>query len=233
MLSKETLYTTLIGNSTVDTLISSLCHQTPDFSEILQRFIESMERLKDSGVEVDKYVTAVMMKCASNMFFAGILGIKMNYEHFRNPMTPNCTWPQIDFDDFLRVDLAYYLPMHDSATLCIEDLDKSISENINYNKAAIIEFESALEVYGLKLAHYFGYLAGNDFLPHCIPGYRPDDVLTLQYTHMLEDYFGSPIYMDQWNGIPSCISIPPFSVLPEVLAKESDLRNSILSGFSH
>ena len=49
---------------------------------------------------------------------------------------------------------------------------------------------SHLETVGPKLAHYYGYVLGNQLFPHVIPGYVADPQLTLRYRHTLEAYFG-------------------------------------------
>ena len=65
---------------------------------------------------------------------------------------------------------------------------------------AVLSYETALEVCGSKLAHFYGYLAGNQLLCHCIPCYQADPGLTLRYEYMLEKYFGTPINTNQWEG---------------------------------
>ena len=49
------------------------------------------------------------------------------------------------------------------------------------------------------MAHYYGYLMGNELLYHCVPGYHPNMVLDLRYTQMLEQYFGRKLSKDQWE----------------------------------
>ena len=79
-----------------------------------------------------------------------------------------------------------------------------------------------MECAGNKLAHYYGYLMGNELLANCIPGYHPDMVLDIKYTHMIEDYFGKRISMDQWEG---CIFVKDWKIAP--LAEE-DPQNTML-----
>jgi hypothetical protein len=63
----------------------------------------------------------------------------------------------------------------------------------------------------MKLTRYYGYLIGNEMFAHCIPGYHPDMVLDIKYTHMIEDYFGKRISMDQWEG---CIYVKDWKIAP-------------------
>jgi hypothetical protein len=45
--------------------------------------------------------------------------------------------------------------------------------------------------YNGELAHYYGFILGNEILPNLVPGYYPDHVLTVQYRAILEHYLGS------------------------------------------
>ena len=124
----------------------------------------------------------------------------MNFDHFLNPMMPNCTWKQIDFDDYLRPHIADSLPLYESAYKYKEKFEKQLPDDLQDVVEAVISYESALECSGMKLAHYYGYLMGNELLLHCIPGYHSDMVLDINYTRMMEQYFGRRLSLDQWEG---------------------------------
>ena len=191
-----------LGKDIVNALIETLYNQTEDFPEIHQKYMAAIEKLReqlgpDAKHDIDKYVVAIEMKCSALLFFAGMLGLKMNYEHFMNPMAPTAVWKQVDFDDFLRVELAYNMPLYKAASRYIQSFPYEIPDELD---EAISEYETDLETCGLKLAHYYGYLMGNDLLRHSVPGYQPDISLALQYKHMLEQYFGCPLSADQWDG---------------------------------
>lgn len=98
---------TLLGKEIVDALIGTLYAQDDDFPEIHQSYLAAIDTLnrvlgQDAKHSVQKYTAAIEQQCASNLFFAGVLGIQMNLEHFRNPMAPNCTWEQVDYDDYIH-----------------------------------------------------------------------------------------------------------------------------------
>lgn len=205
MISKTQILDALLGKQILDALLETLDIQDDDFPEIHQAYLAAMDTLKtvldpDIKHSVQKYVTAIEQQCASNLFFAGVQGLKMNLEHFKNPMTPNCTWPQVDYDDYLRVDLAYTMPLYEAAEKYIKQFEKNLSVELRDACDAIICYKTALEVNGMKLAHFYGYLIGNDLLKNCVPGYQSDHVLDFRYRHMLEQYFGGTLRMDQWEG---------------------------------
>lgn len=204
MISKTQFMDSLIGKPIVDALIQTLYNQMEDFPAIYQAYLDAIEKLHtelgpDEKNEIKKYVTAIEQMCASNLYYAGTQGLKMNYEHFINPMMPNCTWPQVDYDDYLRPHIAESLPLYQSACRFKEKFEKQLPKNLESVIEAVTSFESALECGGVKLAHYYGYLMGNELLYHCVPGYHPDMVLDLRYTQMLEQYFGRKLSKDQWE----------------------------------
>lgn len=204
MISKMQFMDSLIGKPVVDALIQTLYNQTEDFPSIYQAYLDAIEKLHaelgpDAKNEIKKYVTAVEQMCASNLYYAGTQGLKMNYDHFVNPMTPNCTWSQVDYDDYLRPYIAESLPLYQTAYQFKEKFEKQLPKNLETVIEAITSYETALECGGIKLAHYYGYLMGNELLLHCVPGYHPDMVLDLRYTQMLEQYFGKRLSKDQWE----------------------------------
>lgn len=196
MMMKKQILDTLLGKQIVDALIETLYVQTDDFPEIHQAYLEAIEKLEAGLGEKDKiqkYVAAIEQQCASNLFFAGVQGLKMNLEHFRNPTTPNCTWEQVDDHDYLRADMAYALPMYQSAETYIQQFEQNLPADLREACDAIACYKAALEVSGMKLAHFYGYLMGNELLKCCVPGYRSDRVLDFRYKHMLEQFYGVPL----------------------------------------
>ena len=204
MISKTQFMNSLIGKPVVDALIQTLYNQMEDFPAIYQAYLDAIKKLREelgpeAKNEIKKYVIAIEQMCASNRYYAGTQGLRMNYDHFVNPMTPNCTWPQVDYDDYLRPYIAESLPLYQTAYRFKEKFEKKLPDHIESVIEAVTSYETALECGGIKLAHYYGYLMGNELLLHCVPGYHPDMVLDLRYTQMLEQYFGKRLSKDQWE----------------------------------
>lgn len=203
---KERLLDELTGRGNVYALIRTLHNQASDFPDIYSDYLKAIDKLMDlvgpeRAQDVQKLMVAIDMQCGANMYWAGMEGLKMNYQHFVNPMAPNCTWPNIDFDDFLRTEITYGLPLYQAAEKYIDDFRNSIPGENEAVWDAIRSYCVSLELDGMKLAHYHGYLAGNDLLRHYIPGYAPDYSLDLSYKHMLEKFFGRKLCMDEWDGV--------------------------------
>ena len=205
MIHKWQVVDNLLGSRIVDALVATLYNQVSDFPETHRNYLSAIEKLtaelgEGSQHQVRKLVAAIDMKCSAQLFYFGVQGLKMNYDHFLNPMTPNCTWPQIDFDDYIRMEFAYELPMYKHGEKFMHKFRTQLGGEYDYLWEAILSYETALEVCGSKLAHFYGYLAGDQLLWHCIPCYHSDPALTLRYKYLLEQYFGTPVNTNQWEG---------------------------------
>ena len=205
MIHKWQVVDNLLGSRIVDALVATLYNQVSDFPETHQNYLSAIEKLKEELGEdnqhyVRKLVAAIDMKCSGQLYFFGLQGLRMNYDHFLNPMTPNCTWPQVDFDDYLRLDLAYEMPLCQHGERFIHKFKTHLEDEHDDLWDAVLSYETALEVYGSKLAHFYGFLAGNQLLWHCIPCYQADPALTLRYEYLLEQDFGIPLNSSQWEG---------------------------------
>lgn len=217
MIHKWQVVDNLLGTGIVDALVATLYNQVSDFPEIHQNYLSAIQKLEealgeDNQHRVHKLVAAIDMKCSAQLYFFGVQGLKMNCDHFLSPMAPNCTWPQIDFDDFIRMEIAYEMPLYKRAEKFMHKFRTQLGEEHDYLWDAVLSYETALEVCGSKLAHFYGYLAGDQLLWHCIPCYHSDPALTLRYKYLLEQYFGTPLNTNQWEGF---FDLSTWKIAPE------------------
>lgn len=225
MISKMQFMNGLVGKPVVDAMVKTLYNQSKEFPKLYQAYLDAIEKMHavlgpEAKNEIQKYITAIEQMCASNFYYCGTQGLKMNYDHFLNPMTPNCTWKEVDYDDYLRPHMAESLPLYEAAYRFKVQFEKRLPEELKDAEDAVGSYMAEMECAGNKLAHFFGYLMGNEMFAHCIPGYHPDMVLDIKYTHMIEDYFGKRISMDQWEG---CIFVKDWKIapIPEVDSQET------------
>jgi len=189
----QNLVEQLTGSGLVDALVEQMLEHIDGFRSDHNRYLSAINKLQSElGEAVEKAVAAIHKRTASVFFLSFFLGLKMNWEHFINPMAPNCTWLQVDYKDYLREDLAHSLPEYQLASAFLSDFFHSLTAEQRKTYDAVMEYENHLLTAGPKLAHYYGYLLGNTLLRQLIPGYRPDTVLTMKYNTMLTDYFGKP-----------------------------------------
>lgn len=157
------------------------------------RFSNAVDRLRyeldeELSPTIENLLNAIDKQTASNLLFSCALGFKSNLDHFIDPMAR--TVLDVDFPVYLREETAMRLPEYVKAQTTIDAFFAHLPEQYDELVEALIRYISYLETTGPKLAHYFGYLLGNDILPNIVPGYHADHVLTMRYGSMLADYLG-------------------------------------------
>ena len=173
MIDVKTTMEQLTGQTLTNSLIEFLEQHCEDFSEIREKYQEAIAQT-EKGKEL---ADAISAQAASDLLFSAALGLKANLDHFRDPIAR--TFLEVDPEIYLRESVAHSLPQYIEA--------QKIRDAAEANDA-IIEYTTYLETFGPKLAHYFGYLLGDELLPKIIPGYQPDPLLTIRYQAWVQEY---------------------------------------------
>lgn len=189
MLSMKAILEHLTGHHIVETFVQRMAEESEDFATDHRRYIEAIEALrKELGDAVTDEIDAIEQQCASDLLFSGLLGLKANLDNFIDPVARN--FLDVDFEVYLREETAHRLPQYEHAQKIRDRFYSLLSPAQKEIYKDVITYTSHLETVGPKLAHYFGYLLGNELLPRVVPGYHVDSALTIQYNTMLQDYFG-------------------------------------------
>lgn len=189
MLSGKTIWEHLTGHSIAQAFIQWLKEESEDFSADHQRYIDAIDTLREElGEAVTDEINAIEQQCASDLLFSGFLGLKANLDHFMDPVARN--FLDVDFEVYLREEIAHRLPEYVQAQKKREQFYSRLTSAQRETYEDVSTYTSHLETVGPKLAHYFGYLLGNELLPRIIPGYCVDSVLTFRYNAVLGKYMG-------------------------------------------
>lgn len=189
MLTMRTILEQLTGRYIAESFVQLMVEESEDFAADHRRYTDAIDALrKELGDVVQEETDAIGLQCASDLLFSGLLGLKANLDNFIDPVARN--FLDVDSEVYLREETAHRLPEYERAQKIrdrfyslLTPAQKEIYENV-------ITYNSHLETIGPKLAHYYGYLLGNELLPRVVPGYHSDPVLTMRYTAMLEGYWG-------------------------------------------
>ena len=186
----------LTGEEIYEALIAKMCTMSADFSEDYERYKTAFIRLKEDFApelmpSIEEEMDAIQKQTCSNLLFSGFLGIKANLDNFIDPIARN--FLDVDFETFLREDIAQALPEYEKSQQVHDRFYTHLSPTQKETYEAVTSFVNYLETVGPKLAHYYGYLLGNELLPRIVLGYRPDIVQTIQYRIRLEKFFGQRI----------------------------------------
>ena len=176
MIELTTIMEQLTGQTLTNSLIEFLEQHCGDFPENHGKYQEAIAQTEEGKALAE----AIDAQTASDLLFSAVLGLKANLDHFRDPIAR--TFLEVDPEIYLRETVAHSLPQYLEA--------QNVRNAIDANDA-IIAYATYLETFGPKLAHYFGYLLGDELLPRVIPCYQPDPLLTTGYRAWMRTYLGT------------------------------------------
>lgn len=184
----------LTGRETVDYLLNILEENSSDLAEERKRCADAAEILRaaDLTPSVDDEMEAIYAQITSEFLFSAFLGFKANLDHFIDPVAR--TFLNVDSEVYLRENVAKHLPEYEKAEALRRRFRASLSQAQLEIYDDIAAYANSLETTVPKLAHYLGYLLGNELLPRIVPGYGEDGRLTALYSKMLADYFGRDVF---------------------------------------
>ena len=183
----------LTGDSIAEALIREMEESIEDFAQARKQYIETMAALqKEMGeggeLTVSDEMNAISQQVASSFVFSGFLGLKANLDNFIDPVSRG--FLEVDPETYLREETAHRLPAYTQAQQLRDRFYAQLTEEQQGLYESVIDYVSYLETVGPKLAHYYGYILGNDLLPRLIPGYHLDMAQTAQYRMLLQQYMG-------------------------------------------
>ena len=175
MIDTKNIMEQLTGQALTNSLIEFLERHCEDIPEIQAKYQEAIAQAEEG----EKLAEAIDAQTASDLLFSAALGLKANLNHFRDPIAR--TFLEVDPEIYLRESVAHSLPQYIEA--------QRIRDSAEYDDD-ITAYTTYLETVGPKLAHYFGYLLGDELLPRIVPGYQPDLILTIRYRDWVRTYMG-------------------------------------------
>ena len=196
MLSANKFFEEVSYKEMVTSLAEVMASNFEDFAADQARFKETLSWLEKklanvTAPSVEKLVNSIEQQIGSTILFSYFLGLKANWDHFIDPI--GRTFLDVDTETYLRENMAKQLPDCQNAQCAQEQFYAALSPAQRERYEDVIAYISHLETVGPKLAHYYGYIHGNQLFPRIIPGYGADIQLTLQYQHMLGNYIGCSI----------------------------------------
>lgn len=174
-------------------LMTTMENNFPDFSDSRKKYLQVMDSLQRPLGEnaVKKEMEAIDRQLVAISFFSFVLGLQANYRYFTDPVGYN--FLSIDPDIYLRENIAKSLPDYTTAQLARDDFYGRLDSMQQQAYQAVTEYICFFETVGPKLAHYYGFLLGNDLLQRVIPGYCPNIAFTIQYHRLLKNLIGTPL----------------------------------------
>lgn len=166
----------------------------PSYDMEAQRYYQTVDDLHKAlgntiTPSVVEYLAATEQKICAELIYITWLGFQQNLACFQNPV--NNRFLDLDYEDIHREHRLHTLPDVQKAMETIDAFHKVLSsmpEEKQNLTSGVTDYICYLESVGYKLAHYFGFIFADNFLPHVIPGYISDPCTTIRYTMGLEQY---------------------------------------------
>ena len=186
----------LTGPNIIHHLAELLRKTSEDFPESEARYHRAVDELRTALPEgytptLDAYLEAMETDIRSRLVYAGYNGFVANLANFRQPFGLDFT--RHDFFDIVKDHIIGHFPANYEAASVADVFIRSLPEDCHQYQEAISDYYIHMECAGPKLAHYAGYLIGNQLLPWVEPGYREDHHQTFLYTHEIKEYLGIPL----------------------------------------
>ena len=90
---RNKLKTLLFGRDMESMVCHGLRKCMKDFPQIEADYGKARENIiHQLGEEAQRLCQSVSDQVYAALFFAGVQGLRMNRDHFRNPLMPDCTW---------------------------------------------------------------------------------------------------------------------------------------------
>ncbi len=188
MLRNKVIWEQLTGEHITEVFIDLIKEMFGDFKQVQNRYLAAMEKLaKIQGDFCKAERDAIDKQLRSLVLFSGMLGLKANLDHYIDPIARSIL--DVDAEVYLREETAHRLPEYKAAQQARDAFFARLSPEEQEIYGDVIGYTCYLETVAPKLAHYYGYILGNELLPQIIPGYHPDAMQTARYEAMLNRYW--------------------------------------------
>ena len=187
----ERILELLTGKEGAETLVEKLVAASEDFAEDHQQFEAAIDYFRatlsgDVSISVDDLIDAISRQITSQILYSGHLGFQANVDHFINPVAR--TFIEADPEVYLRERVAKAMPVYADAQAVIDQFYAQLLPEQKEQHECVRAYIAHLDTVVPKIAHYEGFLLGNELLRYVIPYFQPDLRLTLRYLWMLREY---------------------------------------------
>lgn len=192
MITVQDILSNLFSVSIITELSNWLAEKDLDFPPIQAAYQDAAKLLVNHlGTEAEAFLSAQDQQIISDLRYSAYLGFQENLANFRCPGGNH--FVAEGSDHFLREHIMYSLPGRVSYDGTITAFQTKHGQSAELQLDAIQNYYIYLETVGPTLAHYWGYIFANQFLPLVEPGYICDNAQTSIYTIELSREIGFPV----------------------------------------
>ena len=189
MITVQDVLSNLFSVSIVTELSNWLLKNDLDFPPVQADYQDAAKILVNQlGKEAESFLSAQDQQIISDLRYGAYLGFQANLANFR--CSGGNHFVAQGSDHFLREHIMYSLPGRVGCDTIITAFQIKHVQSAEPQLDAIQNYYIYLETVGPKLAHYWGYVFANQFLPLVEPGYVCDCTQTSIYTIELSRELG-------------------------------------------
>lgn len=175
-------------NDILEAVYEAIATLDPNHREELEIYYQGLQALKQAVPDAQGYILALRKELASDVRYAMWQGFQWNLQCFQNPV--NKLLLDADFDELYQESRMSALPESFAARQQMNEFLHSAPEGRGELLKPIIDHFSYLKTWGYKAAFFEGFCLADKLLPHLLPGYIPDTVLSMCCEKKLRDSLG-------------------------------------------
>lgn len=172
----------------LDATYETIATLDPNYGEEMASYHESLQALTPVISNVEDYILVLRQELASSLRYALWLGVQWNLDCFHNPV--NKLMLDLDFEELCQESRMYTLPDAQNALPKTQAFVRSVPEDKRELLDPITDHYSYLKTWGYKLVFCEGFRMADGLLPHLIPAYTPDTMLSMRLEQKLYDSLG-------------------------------------------
>ena len=185
----ENLLTQLTNTDAIlDATYETIASLDPNYGEEMATYHEGLQALTQAIPGAEEYILALRQELASDLRYALWQGFCWNMECFHNPV--NKVLLDADFEELCQESRMHTLPEAKTALRKAQTFVHSLAEDKRKLLDPITDYFAYLKTWGYKLAFCEGFRLADNLLPHLVPGYTPDVMLSMRLEQKLRDSLG-------------------------------------------
>ena len=185
----ENLLAQLTDTDTMlDAVYETIATMDPNYEEEMASCHEGLHGLSRVIPNTEDYILALRQELASDLRYALWLGFQWNQDCFHDPV--NKLMLNLDFEELCQESCMHTLPDAQAALQNAQTFVHSLPEDKRELLDHVTDHYAYLKTWGYKLAFCDGFRLADNLLPHLIPIYVPDTMLTMRLEQKLWDSLG-------------------------------------------
>ena len=172
----------------LDAVYETIATLDPNHEEEMASYHEALQILTQDVPAAEEYIQALRQELASDLRYAIWLGFRWNLDCFHSPV--NKMMLDLDFEELFQENSMHTLPDAQAALWKTQAFVHSLPENQRELLDPITDHFAYCKTWGYKLVFCEGFRLADSLLPHLVPAYVPDTMLSMRLEQKLWDSLG-------------------------------------------